>query len=255
MEVASVQRVLTNLQATQEEYLTALENLSQMLARGPSTRLRMELFRGEVVKPILGLLRCSSHAPTLTAAARVLELTSFGCSQARRRLACMGVVELLLQLLSPGFRRGLGPKVDTGSKEWQSVCEQAMAALRKLSYMCEDIHALLARHSGVGAVINLCRDIRVTELWASFPHECAAKVAELVEGRNLVARAVRLATREKEQLLREFPVLGQLGGGVRESYPAFLVDLADGNNQWVADILVQEGTYWCVLICECRYYR
>ena len=243
MEVATIKRVLTNLHSTEEEAHSALKTLSQMLSRDRSPRLRLELFRVGVIKAVLGLLRCSSHAPTLTDAAHVVALTSFGCSKARKMLASMGVVELLIQLLSPGFRRGLGSQVDTGGKEWLSVCEQVVVALRKLTYMSEDIHALLARHSGVGAVINLCNDRRLTALWAKFPQESAAKVIQLIEGRDLVARTAHVVAGEKEQLLMEFPVLGKLGGGIRESYPVFMVDLADSNKQWLADILVDEGTW------------
>lgn len=245
MDVSRITQVLVNLASTEEETLYALQELSETLHTTESTRIRQELFRTEVVKTIIGLLRCSCHPPTLKTAAHVISLISYGCAPARQRMASMGIVEILLHMLDPMLRRGLQPRIDPASLEWLSVCEEVMMALHKLSFKCEDIQSMLVRDGGVGKVVSMCNDKRVKKKWVKFPEEASSTMRKLVEGKFLIARGGRVCSEEKDELLEAFPVLSKLGG-VKESYPAFMLDLVDKDGCWLADTMVQQGE--CILV-------
>ena len=222
-----VKKVLGDLQSTEQQVLSALETLKDSLCKDTSTRIKQEVFRTGVVKAVIGLLRCSCHPPTVKTACLVILMLAYNCPQARQRMASMGVVEVLLQLLRPTLRRSLS-HVDTSCKQWLEVCEAVVMALQKLSYNCDEIQKVLVRCSGVGVVANMCNDTRLVEQWAEFPEGAHSTMKKLVEGKLLIARGARVTGMEKETLLSEFPVLDRLLAGVKETYPAFMVDLIDG---------------------------
>ena len=242
VNMESIKKILGDLHSTEQEVLSALETLLDSLSKDTSIQAKQEVFRSGVAKAVIGLLRCCCHPPTVKTACHVISMLAYGCPQARQRMASTGVVEILLQLLRPKIRRGLGLHVDTSNKQWLEVCEEAVVALQKLSYKCDEIQKVLVRNSGVGAVANMCNDTRLVEGWAKFPEEAHATMKMLVEGKLLIARGARVTDDvEKETLLSEFPVLNKLLSGVKESYPAFMVDLIDGSKQWIADSMVEQG--------------
>jgi len=231
-----IKDVLGCLSYSQEKVEAGLLDLSCVLlrcARMGEDEVRNSCFSLGIAKALLGILRSCNRVSTLSTAAKCLSLLVHANDEARVGLGELGAVSVLVRLLQPR-----PPAV--WPEEWIPVYEQTLCCLRKLTYHCASNQQELARIGGIKLVLEMAVNKDLFSNYGRFPSEAKATLEELTLRKKLVAHVVSVKDDKHTAVLDSFPALSSL----KLHYPAYFVDLATKDGEWVAAAMVEKGVAW-----------
>ena len=197
------------------------------------------MFSCGVVKALLGILRSSSRASLLSKAAGCIALIAHNSDEARCQLSSTDTIPLLLSLCDPRKK---------GQRIWQEeqvpVYEQALVALRKLTFHCLDNQHKLAEIGGLKLIIDLCSDKEFFKTCSRFSPKSKEQLTDLTLGKKLICQAVQATKEQSGAILEAFTAMAHTKPDLCTRYPAYIVSLATKDQEWVADMMLASGTVW-----------
>lgn len=241
-----IAQVLTSLHYTEEEVESEVSKLAKLLFHCADNwaALRHEAFSCGVVKALLGVMRSSTRVSLLSKSAGCIALIAHDCDEARSRFSSTDIIPLLLNLCTPRRNPDDTFSEPFWQKEWIPVYEQALTAMRKLTYHNLDHQQKLAQLGGVKLIVDLCTDEEFYRTCCRFPPEAKHHLQELTLGKKLICQATPAPKEKRGSILRSFPAISQDSKTLSLQYPAYVVSLATHDQQWIANMMVESGFVW-----------
>lgn len=246
-ELQGIKKVLTNLSYTESQVESAVRSLATLLynnstqnSRRPQ-HLQQLAFQMGVVKALIGIMGSSNKPSLLAKAAGCVALLAHGNEEGRSLLGEMDAVSRLVDLLSP---RSCDGSIVSWHRDWIKVYEQALIALRKLTFMNENNQQELAVIGGIKLVIEISVYENFLCNYHQFPLTAKQKLESLVLNKKLMSRVVSILGDRKESVLRCFNALSRSESGLATHYPAFDVSLFTVGKEPISDVIIQEGVVW-----------
>ena len=134
--------------------------------------------------------------------------------------------------------------------------EQALVALRALSFLSLDHQHHIAELGGIKLVIDLCTDDQLLRSCHVFSPAATRHAHRLTVGQKLIAQVALASADLAASVLLSFPALSgpahsvsgptPSGSGpiLSPHYPAYLVNLATPEGVWIANELIASGSVW-----------
>lgn len=120
--------------------------------------------------------------------------------------------------------------------------EQALIALRALSFLSLDLQHQLAELGGVKLIIDICTDEQLFRSCNTFSEEANCQAQLLTVGKKLICQAALASADVSSSILLSFPALSLPTPS--SHYPAYLVNLATPTGTWIANELIASGSVW-----------
>ena len=246
-ELKDIKKILTNLSYGESQVESAVKSLATLLynhsthnSRRPG-HLQQLAFQMGIVKALIGIMGSSNKPSLLAKAAGCVALLAHGNEEGRSLLGEMDAVSKLVGLLSP--RSCEGSSV-CWHRDWVKVYEQALIAVRKLTFMNGNNQQQLAVIGGIKLVIEISIYDNFLCNYHQFPVIAKQKLESCVLNRKLTSRVAAVSGNQKENVLRRFNALSLSESGLATHYPAFNVSLFTVGKEPVSDAIVQEGVVW-----------
>ncbi|KAL5476151.1 hypothetical protein EMCRGX_G026062 [Ephydatia muelleri] len=229
----SIRKILTDISCSEKETSAALEALAEFYCGDVHEDLRKFVFTSGITKRLVGILRSLSDPSLLATATRCLSLIAYGDQDAKTYFARLKAIPVLLTMCDP-----LARKME--EEQRLSLYEQALVAVRTLTFQNSDNQRLFSDNGGVKRLVAACNSCLLPER-TTYRAEAADKLATLVLGKKMICRAAD-ATKGSplhSNTVKMFPSLSKNESSIGSQYPAYLVDLADEGQRWVADQMIE----------------
>lgn len=248
--LSEIQTVLTDLSYSEQEVEVAVSLLGTTFYHCALYEVsgRNAAFSLGIVKALLGILRSSSNVTLLTKVASCLALLIHGNEEGREQLGRMGVVQILMNLLSPTvsvFESCLESSVKIS---WDlsraGVYERALSVLRKLTYHNGDNQILVAQSGGVKLIVNIAMSDIFLRNSGHLGLESKQCLEHLTLGKKLACRAAFIPESCRGAVLSSFQALSGDNSVITAQYPAFYVSLATEEKTWISSMMIEMGVVW-----------
>ena len=233
----SVRKVLADISCSEGETNAALEALAEFYCIDVHEDVRKFVFTSGIAKRLVGILRSSSRPSSLTTAARCLALIAYDDQEAKTYFARLEAIPLFLATCEP--LSSIAALVNM-EEERISLYEEALGAIRTLTFQNSDNQRLFRDNGGTKRLVAIHNSCLSSE-HATYRAKAAGKLAALVLGNKMICRAAQMlkGSRLHSDTVRAFAALSKHVAAIGTQYPAYLVDLADGGQRWVADQMIQ----------------
>ena len=235
-QMESIRKILTDISCSEGETNAALEALAELYCGDVHEDIQKFAFTSGITKRLVGILRSLSNPSLLATAARCLSLIAYGNQDAKTYFARLKAIPVFLSLCEPLC------KASAHKMEEQRLLlyEHALVAVRTLTFQNSDNQRLFIDNGGVKRLVAVCNSCLSPER-TTYRAEAADKLATLVLGKKMICRALN-ATKGSplhSSTVKMFPSLSKNESAIGSQYPAYLIDLANEEQHWIADQMIE----------------